>query len=363
MMEAKNVIINNLNVSYFDVGENELPAIVFIHGFPFNKSMWETQILELKNEFRVIAYDVRGHGDSDIGTDDFSIEIFVTDLIALLKELRIDKVTVCGLSMGGYIALNAITTYPEKFSALILSDTSCIADSDEAKANRKKTINDIDTFGVVQYAEKSIEKLFSSESINNKPHEVTAIKEMILQTSMHSLTQTLQALANRSATCGRLSNINVPVLILVGSEDKLTPLALSQKMQDEIESSNLYVIENSGHLPNIENPQKFNELIHNFLNTQKDNNTNEIQPQSENIQSVKTSNYDPRESVLNEKILSLTLTIKEKYPELSKYIEEMPETIPSDQSPEVTLQKLRDYCESLQTVLDQYGKTHQSKGN
>lgn len=360
-MEAKNVIIKSLNVSYFDVGENDLQAIIFIHGFPFNKSMWETQVLELKNEFRVIAYDVRGHGDSDIGTDDFSIEIFVSDLIALLDELCIDKATVCGLSMGGYIALNAITHFPERFSALILSDTSCIADSEEAKVNRKKTMDDIDTFGVVQYAEKSIEKLFSSESIITKPNEVANIKEMILQTSIHSLTQTLQALANRSSTCDQLSNINVPVLILVGSEDKLTPLALSQKMQDEIDSSRLYVIENSGHLPNIENPQKFNKLILNFLNSQKENNNSNVpQPQSENIQSLKTSNYDPRESALNEQILSLTLIIKEKYPELSKYIEEMPITVPNEKNPEVTLNKLRDYCESLQAVLQEYDKTHHS---
>src|SRR5665647_3252111 len=112
-------IINNLSVSYSDVGPVEAPVVILIHGFPLNKSMWDLQLEALKDDYRVIAYDIRGHGDSDAGDEDFSIDIFANDLISFMENLKIRKAVVCGLSMGGYIALNAIGNYPERFDALI----------------------------------------------------------------------------------------------------------------------------------------------------------------------------------------------------------------------------------------------------
>ena len=119
--------INNRRVGYRDVGEVNAPAIVMIHGFPFNKSMWNEQMEALRGDCRVVAYDVRGHGESDAGDEAFSIELFVQDLLELMDALNIRKAMLCGLSMGGYIALNAVINYPDRFNALVLSDTSCMA--------------------------------------------------------------------------------------------------------------------------------------------------------------------------------------------------------------------------------------------
>ena len=102
------IIVNNLTVSYNDEGPDDAPVIVFIHGFPLNKSMWDAQVEELENNYRVIAYDIRGHGVSDSGSEDFTIDLFVSDLLGLMEALKIDKTVLCGFSMGGYIALNAI---------------------------------------------------------------------------------------------------------------------------------------------------------------------------------------------------------------------------------------------------------------
>ena len=137
------ITVNDLTVSYNDDGQDGAPVIIFIHGFPFNKSMWDKQFNALKNNYRVIAYDVRGHGNSDAGTGDFSIELFVKDLLNFMDALKIDKTMLCGLSMGGYIALNAVENFPNRFDALILSDTNCIADIPEVKEKRMKTIASI----------------------------------------------------------------------------------------------------------------------------------------------------------------------------------------------------------------------------
>ena len=158
------VSINNLTVSYTDHGPEDAPVIILIHGFPFNKSMWDIQVEALKENYRVIAYDIRGHGNSDPGVDDFFIEVFVMDLLRLMEKLRIEKSILCGLSLGGYIALNAILKYPDRFDGLILNDTQCIADTPEIKENRCAAIIRIKEKGVEKYADEIIKNLFAPES-------------------------------------------------------------------------------------------------------------------------------------------------------------------------------------------------------
>jgi len=257
--------VNNLTVSYNDSGSNEAPVIIFIHGFPFTKSMWEGQVEALKDHYRLIAYDVRGHGDTDAGNEDFTIELFVNDLLSLMDALKLDKVTLCGLSMGGYIALNAVENYPKRFDALILSDTQCTADTPEAKEKRMKAIESIRESGVEKYAEESIKNLFAPTSFTAKPKEIATIKEMIVNTPEQSLSKTLLALSRRKETCSKLHEIKIPTLILVGNEDKITPPAAAQLIHEKIQHSRLKIIEHAGHLANLENPAEFNSQLKKFL--------------------------------------------------------------------------------------------------
>ena len=257
--------VNNHKLSYTDKGKYGAPVVLFIHGFPLNKSMWNLQIESLTNNCRVITYDIRGFGNSDAGKEDFSIELFTKDLISLMDALKIDKTILCGLSMGGYIALNAVENYPERFNALILSDTSCKADTTEAKEKRMKAIENITNNGVEKYAEESIMKFFTSQSITGKTEEVDLVKEMILKSSPKSLCDTLRALSVRKQTCSSLSDIKVPVLILVGKEDIITPPAEGQFMHERIKASTLKIIESAGHLSNIESSEEFNYQLRMFV--------------------------------------------------------------------------------------------------
>ena len=242
------LVVNDLVVSYTDQGPDEASVIIFIHGFPFNKTMWHKQVESLKDTFRTITYDIRGHGETESEDETFSIELFVNDLISFMDKLRIDKASLCGLSMGGYIALNAIENYPERFDALVLSDTQCLADSPEAKEKRLKAIENIKNNGVEIYADESVKNFFTQESFNAGIAEIEQAKQMIINTSEQSLCNTLLALLNRKETCTKLSEIKVPLLIMVGNDDKITPLAVAEMMHVNIIDSLLKVIEHAGHL-------------------------------------------------------------------------------------------------------------------
>ena len=277
------LMVNDLMVNYTDVGPDEAPVIIFIHGYPLNKSMWDKQVEVLKDNFRVIAYDIRGHGESDAGNEAFSIDLFVADLIGLMDALRIHKVSLCGLSMGGYISLKAIESYPERFEAVVLSDTTCMADSTEAKNKRMKAVESIIQKGVAQYADGSIKNFFPKESFTTCPEVISSVKAMIINTSELSLCSTLLALSSRHETCTKLPDIKVPVLILVGENDGITPPSAAIFMHENIEKSSLEIIKHAGHLSNLENPEEFNKHLKLFFNSVYTDHLNNIQGSDNSI--------------------------------------------------------------------------------
>jgi len=261
------ITANNQTISYIDEGSVNASTIIFIHGFPLNKEMWNKQVGELKEKYHVIAYDIRGHGNSDAGDDDFSIGLFVKDLLSFMDALKIDKTILCGFSMGGYIALDAIENFPERFRALLLFDTNCSADSSEAKEKRMKTIETIKEKGLEHYAGESLKKLFAPISLSKHMEEINVVREMIMNTSKQTLFKTLHALAERAETCTKLHEIKVTALVMVGKEDEITPPDAALSMHEKIKSSTIHIIDHAGHLSNMENPEQFNNLLRKFLKT------------------------------------------------------------------------------------------------
>ncbi len=257
--------VNGVRTCFDDFGKGTLP-VIFIHGFPFDKSSWQPQMAFFKRKHRVIAYDIRGFGASTAGNESASISLFADDLVRFMDALEIDKSIACGLSMGGYILLNAVKRYPERFEAIILSDTQCIADSEEARAKRKQSILDIEQAGLKPFADGFIKNVFTQASLNNKNEWVETIHKIILSTPVKTVTSALSALAERSEMCSSLKAIDVPTLIICGSEDKVTPIAQSEVLHREIVNSTLHIIDKAAHLSNLEQPDEFNRQILNFLN-------------------------------------------------------------------------------------------------
>ena len=112
--------VNGMTTCFEDFGEGNIP-LIFIHGFPFDKSSWQPQMTHFKHTHRVIAYDIRGFGASTAGTERANIALFADDLVQFMDRMQIEKAIVCGLSMGGYILLNAVKRYPTRFEAIILA--------------------------------------------------------------------------------------------------------------------------------------------------------------------------------------------------------------------------------------------------
>lgn len=260
----KSIELEGVTIFYDDFGDGVTP-IIFIHGFPLDKSSWKPQIAYLKETNRVIAYDIRGFGRSNKGDEKVTISLLADDLMKFMDALQIKRAIVCGLSMGGYILLNAISRYPDRFLAIILADTQCIADSSEVKAKRYLTIENINKGEFNDFADSFIKSIFVPNTFETKKELVAEIKSVILSTAVDTITDTLEALAERSETCSGLVNISFPVLILFGREDKLIPLTQAELLMLKFNDSSLQVIDHAGHLPNLEQPLEFNRHLLSFI--------------------------------------------------------------------------------------------------
>ena len=252
--------VNGITISYDDFRSDLIP-IIFIHGFPFNKSSWQPQVDFLKKTNRVIAYDIRGFGNSSANETEFSMDLFADDLILFMDKLEISKAIVCGLSMGGYILLNAVDRYPERFAAIVLCDTQCVADSPEAREKRYKTTEQINENGLHDFVQNFAAVVFYKAPLKL----VDEMKYGMLTTSPKSIVKTLKALALRKDMQSSLKKIAVPTLVICGTQDVVTPLAQSQFLVEHIPNATLKSIDHAGHLSNLEQPDEFNRHLHRFI--------------------------------------------------------------------------------------------------
>ncbi|RPI05323.1 MAG: alpha/beta fold hydrolase [Ignavibacteriae bacterium] len=258
-------LLNDSTINYHEHGMPQGLPVVFIHGFPFSSEMWVPQINVMPNNIHAIAYDVRGHGASDTGDGQYTLEIFVDDLIALLDHLSIEKAFLCGLSMGGYIALRTYERHPERVRGLILCDTKCEPDTDSVKIKRSATIKSIKSTGVPAFAEEFVKSVFWEKTIERNPNVITFIKQIIGANSPRGICGTLLALASRTDTTPALSSIHVPTCIMVGEHDTVTPPSDAERMHAAIPGSELHILPHAAHMSNLENAEEFNEFLTVFL--------------------------------------------------------------------------------------------------
>jgi 3-oxoadipate enol-lactonase len=271
-VKAKDIQINvnGTTLCFDDFGVGETP-IIFIHGFPFNKSTWQPQMAFFQKTHRVIAYDIRGFGASLAGKEKASITLFADDLVRFMDALEIEKAIVCGLSMGGYILLNAMQRYPDRFKAIILADTQCIPDTEMVREKRSETILHIEANGLKMFADGFIKNVFTPHALDSKKEMVEATRKIMLDTPPETITGGLSALAERAEMCTLLKDLFIPTLIICGREDMVTPVSQSESMHVEIAHSVLRIIEKAGHLSNLEQPKMFNKAIEDFVLNLKEN--------------------------------------------------------------------------------------------
>lgn len=266
-IKRKSIRIRDISVSYL-IRESEQESssvLIFIHGFPFNKNMWMAQLGELPAACTGIAIDVRGHGNSTRGHGFFSVDLFAQDLLEFVKALDLKNVVLCGCSMGGYIALRACQLDPNAFAGLILNSTHSFADTDEAKANRFATIETVLQYGRRTFSINFIAKVFSKKSIQTRADAIKLIKSSIRRNSEVNICSTLLALASRTDTSSLLPELQLPVLLIRGEEDQLISRQQCMKMSEQIPDVKYVEMTDCAHLPNLENPTRFNGEVRNFM--------------------------------------------------------------------------------------------------
>ena len=261
--EGTKRLVRGIEIAYDDVGSG--PSVVLLHGYPFNRSMWRDQLVELQRNHRVIIPDLRGHGDSAVTQSPSTMESMAGDVASLLEILNISRATIAGLSMGGYVSLAFYHLFPTCVSSLVLADTRAQSDTEEAKQTREKQAEKALKEGMEGIADALLPKLLSPDTVATRPKIVNRIRTMIVETAPQGAAAALRGMAQRQDHTSFLSHIVAPTLIIVGSEDTITPVDDAEMMHREIGGSRLEVIEGAGHVSNIENPEQFNQALVSFL--------------------------------------------------------------------------------------------------
>lgn len=255
--------INDLQV--FTSGDESKQPIIFVHGFPYDHTMWDKQVEYLQNDYYCITYDIRGLGGSVIGDGQYTMESYVDDFLEIISKLKLHKPVLCSLSMGGYMAFRAVERSQDTFSSLILCDTKAEADSDEGKLARANKIKQINEEGIEAFVNGFVPTCFAESTINNKSELFNSILIKCKTNDPIGVKGALIAMLSRTDTTSYLSRINIPTLLIVGEEDVLTPPETMELISSKIDNSEFVIIPEVGHMTPIENPAAVNEAIGSFL--------------------------------------------------------------------------------------------------
>jgi pimeloyl-ACP methyl ester carboxylesterase len=240
--------------------------LVLLHAFPLSRRMWERQRQELQSCCRILTPDLRGFGDSSPWDGPPSVERMADDILALVDRLLpAERIVLGGLSMGGYVALAFARKYPDRLRALILADTRAEADGPEARANREKTIALVRDHSAADVVEQMLPRLLAAATRDAKSEVVEEVRRLGAAQTREGVAAALQALRDRPDATSGLATIAVPTLVLVGAEDALTPPAVAQGLAAAIRGAQLAVIPEAGHLANLEQPERFNDLVATFV--------------------------------------------------------------------------------------------------
>lgn len=246
--------------------EGSGPPILFIHGHPFDHTMWRPQIdFVVRLGRRAVAPDLRGYGASSVGGETVTLTTFASDLAGALDELAIESAVVCGLSMGGQIAMEFCRLFQRRVSALILADTFAQAETEAGKQARYDMADRLQREGMTQYAKEVLPKMMTPANIGRLPDVASHVLEMMTGTNPFAAAAALRGRAERMDYTAVLKKVRVPTLVVVGAEDAFTPVADAEDIAACVPNARLSVIEAAGHLPNLEQAQAFNKLLENFL--------------------------------------------------------------------------------------------------
>jgi pimeloyl-ACP methyl ester carboxylesterase len=255
------VNVNGTDLHYRDTGAGK-DVVLLLHAFPLHSGMWARLTAALEKRHRVIAPDYRGLGKSGASPEPSTMELLAQDVRALLAHLRVERVSVAGLSMGGYLSFKLYRQAPGLFRGVALCDTKATADTDEGRANREKFAQTTLEKGLLWVADEMIPKLLRPEP---DPAVVKEVRSLIAGGTPAGVAAAQRGMARRPDSTPTLAAITCPALVVVGAQDGLTPPAESEKMAKAIKGAKLVRLPAAGHLSNLESPDAFNAAVAEFF--------------------------------------------------------------------------------------------------
>ncbi len=240
--------------------------ILFLHGFPLDSRMWLPLIDPLSSEFLCLAPDFRGFGENPEERFSFTLEDLANDCIRILDARAIRQpVAICGLSMGGYVAMQAVSNWPERFSHVILTNTRAEADSLETRKRRIELANRVFCSDVPSVAAPMLSNLLAKPAFPENMPIVELVQQMMNETKTSTFAWSQLAMAERRDSRLPMSRWTQPVLCIAGEEDPITPPEVVRAMSQHATQTTMVTIPGTAHLSPLEAPDRFAEKLFQFL--------------------------------------------------------------------------------------------------
>jgi pimeloyl-ACP methyl ester carboxylesterase len=246
-------------VDLFYVEQGQGIPIVFLHGYPLDHRIWLPVFPYLRKDIHIIEPDLRGHGQSPVPEGVYSMSLVVGDVIRLLDKLKIEKTVVAGHSMGGYVIFEFWHEYPDRISGIALVATRANADTEERRMDRLQTAEEVMKAGTAKIVNSMLTKLTKKTELYP---EIRGIMEGI---SPQGVAGILRGIANRANAIPWLPQINVPAVVIAGKDDQLVPVQESIEMAKKLQNGKLEMIDNAGHLPMMEDPEKVAQCLDDLI--------------------------------------------------------------------------------------------------
>ena len=249
--------INGVDIHYSIEGNG--PWLTMSHSLACDLHMWDEEATRLSGEFRVLRFDTRGHGASSAPPGAYTVDMLAGDLFGLLTHLGIRETHFVGLSMGGMIGQVLALNHPAMLKSLVLCDTSS-----RFSLNVEERVRVVESGGLEPMVVPTLQRFLSDPARSRHPEVVAKVAAMIRNTSVPGYIGCCHAVSNIDVTA-RLDQVHCPVLVMVGENDMVTPVAMAREIQQAIPGAELAVVAGAAHLANLEQPDAFNEVLSGFL--------------------------------------------------------------------------------------------------
>jgi len=240
--------------------------LVLLHAFPLDSRMWLDARPRLGERFRVITPDLRGFGSSPLGSDEPSVDAMARDVVDLLDRLSLERVVLGGLSMGGYVAMAFLRHHADRVRAVVLADTKAAADPPAARDNRERIARTaLEERSARVVVDDVLPTLLGETTRKQRPHVEQAVRSLVGNAPPEAIAWAQRAMGARPDSFDVLRALTVPTLVVVGDEDRVSPLTDARAMAEAAPVGRLAVLAGAGHLSAMETPELFSTSVGAFV--------------------------------------------------------------------------------------------------